>query len=155
MPQMSMTRVVANAASLSLFLVVASSAFTLAQASEQAIVMPFKSKDVKWGGCPDFLPKACGLAPLHGDIAKPNSDIFFKVPGGGKIARHWHTSAERMILVSGRLQLTYDGQPAQVAKVGDYLYGPAKLPHSGVCLSKEPCILFIAFEEAVDAVPNK
>lgn len=54
-------------------------------------------------------------------------DIFFKVPADYEIPYHWHTSAERMILVSGNLEVTYDNQKG------------------------EPCILFIAFEEPLDA----
>lgn len=36
---------------------------------------------------------------------------------------------------------------------GTYAYGPAHLPHVATCLSKEPCVLFIAFVEPVDAIP--
>ncbi|MGH8197708.1 MAG: cupin, partial [Steroidobacteraceae bacterium] len=32
-------------------------------------------------------------------------------------------------------------------------YGPAKLPHSAYCLKGAACVLFIAFEAPVDAVP--
>ena len=33
-----------------------------------------------------------------------------------------------------------------------YAYGPARLPHSAACTGSATCILFIAFESAVDAV---
>jgi hypothetical protein len=36
-----------------------------------------------------------------------------------------------------------------------YAYGPAKLPHSASCISSVPCVLFIAFESAVDVVPTE
>lgn len=66
---------------------------------------------------------------------------------------HWHSSAERMVLVAGELPVTYDGQEAAILKPGTYAYGPAKRPHSGLCASSAPCVLFIAFESPVDAVP--
>jgi uncharacterized RmlC-like cupin family protein len=66
---------------------------------------------------------------------------------------HWHSSAERMVLVAGELHVTYDGQEAAILKPGTYAYGPAKRPHSGLCASSAPCVLFIAFESPVDAVP--
>jgi len=112
-------------------------------------------KDIQWGPCPGFLPKGCQIGVLHGDPAKPNLDIFFKVPGKSKIAAHKHTSAERMVLVQGQLQVTYEGHKPVTLKVGTYAYGPANLVHEAACLSAEPCVLFIAFEQPLDAIPMK
>lgn len=113
----------------------------------------FKDAKLQWGPCPAFMPKGCEIAALHGDPAKPNADIFFKVPGNVSIPRHWHTSAERMVLVSGRLEVTYDGRGPVVLKPGTYAYGPAKAPHKAFCAKGAPCVLFIAFEAPVDALP--
>jgi hypothetical protein len=41
------------------------------------------------------------------------------------------------------------------SKRGSYAYGPAELVHEGACLSAEPCVLFIAFEQPLDAIPMK
>ncbi len=108
---------------------------------------------LKWGPCPAFLPQGCQIAVLNGDPGKPNADLFFKVPAKSKLPLHWHTSAERLLLVSGELHVTYQGQATTIMKPGTYAYGPAKLSHSGVCISAVPCVLFIAFEAPVDAVP--
>ena len=108
---------------------------------------------LKWGPCPAFLPEGCQIAVLNGDPAKPNADLFFKVPAKSKLPAHWHTSAERLLLVSGELHVTYQGQETKVMKAGTYAYGLPKLPHSGVCVSAVPCVLFIAFESPVDAIP--
>jgi quercetin dioxygenase-like cupin family protein len=120
--------------------------------AEPAISRSAADAQLQWGPCPDFLPAGCQIAVLHGDPGKPNADIFFKVPGKSKLPLHWHSSAERMVLVSGELHVTYEGQKPAVLKPGTYAYGPARLPHSGECVSTEPCVLFIAFEAAVDAV---
>lgn len=93
------------------------------------------------------------MAVLHGDPAKDNLDVLLKVPGKSALPLHWHTSAERMILVEGELHVTYDGQETAVLKPGSYAYGPAKRPHRGACASSQPCVLFIAFESPLDAVP--
>jgi quercetin dioxygenase-like cupin family protein len=90
---------------------------------------------------------------LHGDPAKNNLDVFLKVPAKSTIPLHWHTSAERMVLVAGQLDVTYDGQKTTVLKPGTYAYGPAKHWHKGYCASATPCVLFIAFESPLDAVP--
>lgn len=107
---------------------------------------------LQWGPCPDFLPKGCQIAVLNGDPGKPNADLFFKVPGKSKLTKHWHSSAERMVLVSGELRVDYDGQESRLLKAGEYAYGPPKLAHAGECVSNTPCVLFIAFEAPVDAV---
>lgn len=123
-------------------------------AGEPALAYTFKDPSLKWGPCPPFIPKGCEIAVVHGDPAKPNVDVFFKVPGGSTIPEHWHTSAERMVLVSGELTVTYQGQAATTLKKGMYAYGPAKLPHKATCAKGDPCVLFIAFESPLDAVPT-
>ena len=123
-----------------------------ASAQEPPASWTARDPGLKWAPCPPFLPQGCQIAVLHGDPARPNVDIFFKVPANASIPRHWHTSAERMVLVSGELHVTYDGHRTAVLKPGSYAYGPAKLPHKADCKNAGPCILFIAFESPLDAV---
>lgn len=108
-------------------------------------------KALAWGGCPPIYTGECALAVLQGDPAKPNADVFLKVGGGTVLHNHTHSSAERMILVSGQLRVAYAGSAPATLAPGDYAYGPAGAPHEASCLSREPCILFIAFGTAVDA----
>ena len=128
-------------------------AWAEAPASEPALAIAADSAEIKWGPCPPFIPAGCQLGVLHGDPAKPNADVFFKVPGDFAIPHHWHTSAERMVLVSGQLEVTYDGQAPTTLKPGMYAYGPAKLPHEATCAKGDACVLFIAFEGPIDAHP--
>jgi quercetin dioxygenase-like cupin family protein len=123
-------------------------------AQEAPLSRTAQDANLKWGPCPPFLPKGCEIAVLHGDPAQRNVDIFFKVPANASVPRHWHTSAERMVLVSGELHVTYDGHKTTVLKPGSYAYGPAKLPHTAECKNAGPCVLFIAFESPLDAVPG-
>jgi quercetin dioxygenase-like cupin family protein len=83
---------------------------------------------------------------------KPGADVFFQVPGGYSIPAHSHTSAERMVLVTGELEVTYQGVSPVVLQAGQYAYGPAKAPHAARCRSQNACTLFIAFDLPVDAV---
>jgi len=136
----------------SVLLVLASSP---APAAEAPLALPFTAPRLEWGACPDFIPQGCELTVLHGDPAQANADVFLKVPPNFTIPDHWHTSAERMVLVSGELHVTYEGQPTAVLKPGMYAYGPARLAHRAVCESAAPCVLFIAFEAPVDAVAGK
>ena len=136
----------------SVLLVLASSP---APAAEAPLSLSFTDSQLTWGPCPDFIPQGCELAVLHGDPAQANADVFLKVPASFTIPDHWHTSAERMVLVSGEMHVTYEGHPTAVLKAGMYAYGPARLAHRAVCASAAPCVLFIAFETAVDAVAGK
>jgi quercetin dioxygenase-like cupin family protein len=123
-------------------------------AQEPAIARNADDASLAWGACPEFMPAGCALAVLRGDPSKPNADVLFKVPAGATLPVHWHTSAERMVLIAGELHVTFDGQQPAVLKAGTYAYGPPRHPHGGACVSTTPCILFIAFEEPVDAVPR-
>ena len=134
-------------------LFLASTSHAQMPAAEQAVTWSAGDTQLKWMPCPPFMPKGCAIAVLHGDPSKDNVDVFFKVPAKSSIPMHWHTSAERMVLVAGELHVTYEGQKKAVLKRGTYAYGPAKRPHDGYCASAVPCILFIAFESPLDAVP--
>lgn len=122
---------------------------------QTALANTFTDSHTKWGPCPAFIPKGCEIAILHGDPSKDNVDVFFKVPANFNISQHWHTSVERMVLVSGTLRVTYDGQAPLTLKSGMHAYGPAKLPHKATCEKGVPCVLFIAFESPLDAFPQK
>lgn len=122
-------------------------------ASDQALVISTEDKSLEWGACPAFIPEGCEIAVLQGDPAKDNVDIFFKVPGDFTIPYHMHTSQERMVLVSGELEVTYDNHETATIKKGDFAYGPAKLPHKAYCKKGEDCILYIGFIAPLDAIP--
>ncbi len=124
-------------------------------ASEVPLAYAMDSPALQWGPCPAFFPAGCQIAVLHGDPAKPNVDIFFKVPGNYDFPAHWHSSAERMTLLAGAMDVTYQGQATTRLKTGMYAYGPAKAVHWGRCVSATPCVLFIAFEAPLDAVEHK
>lgn len=107
---------------------------------------------LQWDSCPDFLPQGCAIVVLNGDPEGDAADAFFKVPGGAVIPRHRHTAAERMVLVSGSLRVTYDGHDPIELETGMYAYGPAGLPHDGECAPGADCVLFITFDGPVDAI---
>ena len=121
-----------------------------AESGDKPLATALSDPALQWGPCPPIFPKGCQIAVLHGNPAQPNADIFLRVPGGYKIPPHRHTSAERMVLVSGKLKVRYQGTPAVILRPGNYAFGPAGMPHNATCLSVMPCTLFIAFEGPVD-----
>lgn len=136
------------------YIVVLAMSAGIAAADNKAFTWNKDDSDLEWVGCPEFMPEGCGIAVLQGDPADHNADIFFKLPGNTTAPDHWHTSAERMILVSGELHVDYEGQDPVIMRPGTYAYGPSKLPHVAECRSSEPCVLFIAFEKPIDAMPT-
>jgi quercetin dioxygenase-like cupin family protein len=125
----------------------------VAPGSDRPLTYAEVATDLQWGDCPAIFPPGCKIAVLHGNPAEPGADVFLRVPAGYTIPAHSHTSAERMVLVSGQLDVTYAGHPTTRLKRGDYAYGPAALPHTAHCNGVESCTLFIAFNGAVDALP--
>lgn len=144
-------RLITRGSTLSLLIIAILSIPPGLQASEVAVAHTQDSKELEWGPCPAFIPEGCEIAVLHGDPAKNNTDIFFKVPEKFAIPHHWHTSPERMVLLTGKLKVSYDKQATEILEPGTYAYGPAKLPHTAFCEEGDPCVLFIAFEDPVDA----
>jgi mannose-6-phosphate isomerase-like protein (cupin superfamily) len=106
---------------------------------------------LQWGPCPEIFPAGCEITVLHGDPSQPNADAFLRAPGGYEFPAHSHTSAERMILVSGEMNVKYQGAPEATLTAGAYAYGPAGLPHRAACVGQATCVLFIAFVGPVDA----
>lgn len=133
------------------FLIILLSFCLYAHAAEIPTAKSINDKNLKWGPCPDIFPKGCEISVLNGDPKMNGADVFLRVPGNYSIPPHSHTSAERMILVAGNLEVKYKDQELLVLKPGSYAFGPAKHPHKARCTSKEACVLFIGFNEPVDA----
>lgn len=117
----------------------------------KAFVRSYDSAEIEWGSCPEFMPESCGLAILQGDPEENNTDVLFRLASGDTAPYHGHTSAERMVLLAGKMMVDYDGQEPVVLRPGDYAYGPPELPHVTTCQSEEDCVLFISFDKPVDA----
>ncbi len=120
--------------------------------SEAPLAKAATDPALQWGPCPAPFPQGCELTMLHGDPAKANADVLLRMPGGYVIPPHRHSSAERMILVSGQLEVKYQGAAAATLNPGNYAYGPANMPHRGTCVGTAQCHLFVAFEGPVDVV---
>ncbi len=125
---------------------------TLFAQDNNSYIVSKDGKEVEWLPAPEFFP-GCSFTVLHGDLAEPNLDFFFRIEPNTDVVMHTHQSAERMILVSGELEVQYEGEGAAVMKVGNYAFGPAGKPHRAKCLDKGPCVLFVGMNEPFTAVP--
>jgi mannose-6-phosphate isomerase-like protein (cupin superfamily) len=140
------------ALAISAMTLVSACANSIQQAAPLQPVTRTADASLQWGACPPVFPAGCEIAVLNGNPALPNADIFLRVPGGYTLPPHSHTSAERMILVEGRLTVRYQGKAAEILTPGEYAFGPPGLQHEATCSGKSPCTLFIAFEGPVDAI---
>lgn len=120
--------------------------------TETSFTTTIDDKDLIWLPAPDFFPN-CSFTILHGEISKPNLDFFFKIEPNTEVLYHTHYSPERMILISGDLEVQYEGENPVVLKAGTYAYGPSSKPHRAKCLDNGPCVLFVAMVDPFDAVP--
>ena len=122
-------------------------------AQDEPVTWTADDPDLEWGPCPEFMPEGCGIAVLQGNPEAPNADVFFRMAPDTTVPDHWHTSAERIVLVSGEMHVDYEGHDPVVLEPGTY--APAELPHETYCASGAECVLFIAFEKPVDAMPTE
>lgn len=120
-------------------------------AEQRAFTWNHDDPQLEWLPCFPGFPPDCRFAVLQGNPERPNADVFLRLAPNSEVPLHWHSSAERMMLVRGEFEVTYDGQSPMVLTPGTYAYGPAGLPHSARCLDAGQCVLFIAFEEPADA----
>src|SRR5437870_1507568 len=75
-----------------------------AAAKPEAVTL--NAAELKWGDAPPAFPKGAHLAVLHGDPSKKGEyALRFKMPGGYKIAPHWHTQDEQLTVLSGTFVL--------------------------------------------------
>lgn len=123
----------------------------VAAAAQTPLAIHLTNDALQWGPCPSIFGVGCEIAVLRGNPVEPNADVVLRVPANFHLPPHSHSSAERMMLVTGRMQVRYQGNPASILTAGSYAFGPAALPHEARCLGPESCTLFIAFEGPVDA----
>ena len=103
-------------------------------------------KDFKWGPAPPSLPPGAQLSVLQGDPGKPGVfAVRLMVPGGYRIAPHWHSQDEALTVISGTLYLgmgdKYDPGTARGLAAGGFHYLPAKAHH--YAFAKKPTVVQI------------
>lgn len=151
--QMNSTNYLTSLITLFCFVITVSSAQAQSpDPQDKAMVKSVVDMEKQWGPCPAFMGEGCNIGVLQGNPKEPNTDVLFRLEGNTSVPEHWHHSPERMVLISGKMRVNYEGQAPATINIGEYAYGPAELPHTASCISDEPCVLFIAFEDPVDAM---
>jgi len=122
-------------------------------AQDAPISLTPDAAELEWGPCGDFLPPECEAAILRLGPDGRNSDVLYRIPANVALPAHWHTSPERMILISGEWHIDYEGHPPLVMRAGSYAWGPPGVPHTARCGNQGTCLLFVAFVDPPDGFP--
>ena len=108
---------------------------------------PVTPNTANWAPCGDAFP-GCELAVVQGDPSKGPSDLFVRVPRSSVFPKHWHTSAERIVGVSGQMLINVEGGESFYLTPGMYFYLPGRAVHSARC--DVPCVIFIGLDQPMD-----
>lgn len=102
----------------------------------------------KLGPIPVF-PQCLTLSAQRGDPFKGPAVILIKMTTGCKVAWHWHTSNEALMMVSGKGKIEMkDENLSNAVAPGDYVYLPGKHIHQFTCTVA--CTFFDNTEGAFD-----
>jgi uncharacterized protein DUF4437 len=96
--------------------------------------------DLKWVDVPNFPVK---MAALWGDPAKGPHGAFHKFPAGFEAPWHHHTANHHVVVVSGTMTLTPEGEAAKKLGPGSYFSFTGKKKHTTKCEAGSECLLFI------------
>jgi quercetin dioxygenase-like cupin family protein len=95
---------------------------------------PIQITEVVWRDAPATLPPGTKMAVLEGDPKKEGLfTMRIKVPGGAKIAPHWHPRPERVTVLWGEARVGF-GDKLDVKKTknfpaGSYYVNPPESHH--------------------------
>ncbi|WP_394851121.1 cupin domain-containing protein [Pendulispora rubella] len=86
----------------------------------------------------------------RGDPKTGAAETLFRFKAGTPFDRHWHTSPEHVVGVSGTMIWNVEGSGAHQVGAGDYLYYPSRAIHWGQCAAGADCVFFVYDDKAYD-----
>ncbi len=110
---------------------------------------------VKWSPCRPDAPDGCEVAVLRGDPTKEPSDVLIRLPKSFVGVKHWHSNAEQIVGVKGKLTIPLEGGKELVIGPGTYGYIPAGMIHQGRCGDEEDCLFYVMRDKPADFNPVK
>jgi quercetin dioxygenase-like cupin family protein len=120
-------------------LVVLAGAFTQRiVAGGTAVLWP--SAEIKWAD--NAAIKGAKIAVLWGDPKTGGYGALKSIPGGSSMRLHTHTHDQKVIVLSGRVVLTLEGQAGKELTPGSYAFIPGGLKHVAECKAGADCSYF-------------
>jgi quercetin dioxygenase-like cupin family protein len=80
------------------------------------------------------------------------STFLLKAPAGCKVAPHYHSSEEQLIVIRGRVLTEMKGMSGVTLTAGGVAVMPAKAVHWFSCSGKDPCLMAVTFNQKYDIV---
>jgi quercetin dioxygenase-like cupin family protein len=88
----------------------------------------------------------------NGDPDTGPSTFLLKAPAGCRVAAHYHTAEEQLIVIRGSVLTGMKGMPSATLNAGGFAVMPAKAVHWFSCSGKEACLMVVTFNQKYDIV---
>lgn len=123
----------------------------LAAAADPHVLVP--ADNVKWMPAPPALPPGAQISVLDGDPGQKGIvTLRLQFPAGYEIPAHWHSTTERVTVLSGTLQVgmgdKLDRGKSQALQAGGYVSLPARMHH--FAWAPSPTVVQITLEGPFD-----
>jgi quercetin dioxygenase-like cupin family protein len=80
------------------------------------------------------------------------STFLLKAPAGCRVAPHYHTSEEQLIVIRGKVLTEMKGMRGMELTAGGVAVMPAKAVHWFSCSGKDTCLMVVTFNQKYDIV---
>ena len=80
------------------------------------------------------------------------STFLLKAPPGCRVAAHYHTAEEQLIVVQGSVLTGTKGMRSVTLTAGGFAVMPGKAVHSFSCIGTDPCLMIVTFNQKYDIV---
>jgi quercetin dioxygenase-like cupin family protein len=80
------------------------------------------------------------------------STFLLKAPAGCRVAAHYHTAEEQLIVIRGRVLTGMKGMRSVTLTAGGIAVMPGKAIHWFSCSGKDPCLMVVTFSQKYDIV---
>lgn len=104
---------------------------------------------VTWFECGGF-PKGCEGALIWGDFEKGASGFYVRAPKGYLFPRHAHASAERILVLRGRVVGAVGNGQEMMVTPGMYWGFDGKAVHWARC--EDACLMYITYDAPFDVI---
>ena len=103
-----------------------------------------QSGNLKWVDLNPTGAPGVKIADVWGDHTKSGYGAFLKFPAGFLAPLHTHTSAIKIVVISGTYMQTPEGKAEERMGPGSYVFQPGgNYKHISACDKSSECVLFI------------
>lgn len=94
---------------------------------------------------------------LKGALENGNPDtgpstFLLKAPAGCRVAAHYHTAEEQLIVIRGKVWTEMKGMPGVTLTAGGIAVMPGKAIHWFSCSGTDSCLMVVTFNQKYDIV---